>query len=47
MGNQELSVIWDILKNLNILISKLYLMFYPLVLENISLLMKVMNLLRK
>ena len=46
-GNQDLSVICNILKKLKILMSKLYLMFSPLMLENISLIMKVMNMLRK
>ena len=47
MGNQDLSVIWNILKILKILIGTLYLMFPPLMLELFSLIMKVMNLLRK
>ena len=36
MGNQDLSVIWKILKILNILMSTLYLMFPPLILETFS-----------
>ena len=35
-GNQYLSVIWVILNILNILVSTLYLMLSPLMLENIS-----------
>ena len=46
MGNQDLSVICKIFKILNILISTLYLMFFPLILEK-YLIMKVMNMLNK
>ena len=47
MGNQDISWIWEILKILNIFITNLYLMLSPLMLENIYLIMKVMNMLRK
>ena len=47
MGNQYLSVIWKILNILNIFMSTLYLMLYPLILVKISLLTKVISLLRK
>ena len=46
MGNDYFYVIRRILKILNILLSTIYLMFYPLMLEK-SLIMKVMNMLRK
>ena len=36
MVNQDLSVVWKILKILKILISTLYLMFYLLILEKFS-----------
>ena len=36
MRNQDLSVIWNILKILNILMSTLYLMFYPRCWQNFS-----------
>ena len=36
IGNQDLSVMWKILKIINILIRVLYLMFYPLMLVKSS-----------
>ena len=47
VGNQDLSVIWNILKILKILMSMLYLMFSPLMLTKTSLIKKVMNVLWK
>ena len=47
MGNQDISVIWKIMNIFKILMSTLYLMFLPLMLETFSLIMKVINLLRK
>ena len=44
--NQDLSMILNILKILNILMSMLYLMFPPLMLATFYLIMKVMNLLK-
>ena len=44
MGNQDLSVIWNILKMLNIFMRTLYLMLSPLIMVKIILMMKVMNL---
>ena len=38
MGNQDLSMIWKILKILNILMGTFYLMFPPLMMENFLLL---------
>ena len=47
MGDQDLSVIWKILKILKILICTLYLMFSPMMLAKKFLIVKVMNLLWK
>ena len=47
MGNQELSVIWKILKIIKILMRMIYLMLSPLMLVKIILTMKVINLLQK
>ena len=47
MGNQDLPVIWNILKILKIFMSRLYLMFPPPDAGISFLIMKVMNLLRE
>ena len=44
MGNHDLSVMCNILKILNILMSTLYLMFYPFILVKIVLMVKYMNM---
>ena len=47
MGNQDISVIWKILKILKILMRVLYLILPPLMLVKILLMSKVMDMLRK
>ena len=47
MVNQDLYGIWKILKILNILMRTLYLMVSPLIMVEILLMKKLMNLLRK
>ena len=47
VGNQYLSVVWKILKILNILIRTLYMMLFPLILVKIILVTKVTNILLK
>ena len=44
MGNQEISVMWKILRMLYIFMSNLYLMPPPLILVKIVLMIKVTNL---
>ena len=47
MGNQDISMIWNILKILNIWFRELYLMSPPLIIVEFTLMMKVMNILWK
>ena len=47
MGNQDLSLIWKILKMLKILMSTLYLILPPLMLVKNLIIMKAMNMLHK
>ena len=47
MGNQDIYLIWNIFKIINILIKTLYLMFPPLIFVKTILMMKSMNLFMK
>ena len=47
VGNQNLYMIWNILKIIKIFMRTLYLMLYPLILVKIILMMKVINLLQE